>query len=799
MSCAVLNIYRTVFNFGSKFFWITVFSFHLQLFAQDDLGLLETKLLINTQELRSSENFSQRRAFQEFSTNLDADIQPINDQANFDEFQNDADLKYVPDSITSTFEASNDGSISTSPGLEKLFDGKNSTEEDFFEAVKYLVSKKTDWELSDGVFLAATKSIFKSYVNNKAGPLDLAGFYSSPDSLISQILPQLQDWNGQGPEWIKRLSQATTEALMELNRPSSEVLENSTEFTKSLVRFISDGNSGEVPGMLIGVSAIEPNRETPVNDMRFGGKSGFDPENFRAFQQLAVGLTQGFFNSKLTSLRGQEPTSSFENGPLLVVSDFAELSDYENSIIESSSSGLLTALLEISDNDNSLPTDQISLYAYDSIKSLANGFVLASTVYATSEPEYLAEGLYIEAAERTSRGIAHATISHEISQTSGFSPQRLAESVSHGSAMGGQLATVLPKSMEFVDNWEIFSQSRRDVAQAIARGSSFGAVDAAAGFLLDLGSTQTQPAIDGEVEVQIASPQDNTSLLIERVAQGSSLGAMVGTTGLAIYYPTDQLVPIINFTAQGSAYGSINSKKLDSLNNSDNELNPATEEIQVAIARQTAIGSSMGAVFEPSVLLGLRPDTKANDKQTTDNISAASFGAVYGAIQGRKEPDLNDVSTGTSSTKLSDEISITEITQSSKQGSTEGALVGAKLALGLDDSSDESLTSKGVILKAINKTNAQAASEATSTLTSSSNSNIGTPLVGNPLRTSSKDMLLLMRKYGINPRYTNSATMFKRPVVPQIDEPPQDLISEQTNPADGNESYADTVSNASPI
>lgn len=799
MRCVVSDIYKTVFYSGSKFFWITIFSFHFQLYAEEGLNLLETKLLINTQALKKNDTLSQRRAYQEFNQNLGDDIQPTNDQANLEEFQNDPDLKYVPESISSTFEASNDGSITSSPGLEKLFDGKTPTEEDFFEAFKYLLSKKTDWELSDGVFLAATKSIIKSYVENTAEPLDLASFYSSPDSLLSQILPQLQDWNGYGPEWIKRLSQATTEALMELNRPTSEVLENSTEFTKSLVRFISDKNSDKVPGLLIGVSAIEPDRETPVNDMRFGGKSGFDPENFRAFQQLAVGLTQGFFNSKLAMLSGEESPTSFEDDPLLNVSDFAELSEYENSIIESSSSGLLSALLEISENDNSLLADEISLYTYDSIKSLANGFVLASTVYATSEPAYLAEGLYIEAAERTSRGIAHATISHEISQTSGFSPQRLAESVSHGSAMGGQLATVLPKSMEFVDNWEIFSQSRRDVAQAIARGSSFGAVDAAAGFLLDLETAQTDPAKEGAEGFQITAPKDNTNLLIERVAQGSSLGAMVGTTGLAIYYPTDQLVPIINFTAQGSAYGSINSKKLDSLNNSETEQNPTTEEIQVAIARQTAIGSSMGAVFEPSVLLGLRPDAKANDKQTTDNISAASFGTVYGAIQGRKEPDLNDVSTGTSSTKLSDEISITEITQSSKQGSTEGALVGAKLALGLDDSTDESLNSKGVILKAINKTNAQAASEATSTLNSSSNSNIGIPLVGNPLRTSSKDMLLLMRKYGINPRYTNAATMFKRPVVPQLDEPPQGLVSEQTNPADGNESYADTVSNASPI
>ena len=180
----------------------------------------------------------------------------------------------------------------------------------------------------------------------------------------------------------KALSQATTEALMELNRPPSEVLENSTEFTKSLVRFISDDNSGEVPGMLIGVSAIELDRETPVNDMRFGGKSGFDPGN-RAFQQLAVGLTQGFLNSKQTKLTSEEPPSNFEDGPLLSDSDFAELSEYENSIIESSTRDYLLYLKSV--KMIKLNCRAISLYAYDSIKSLANGFVLASTV-CTADP-----------------------------------------------------------------------------------------------------------------------------------------------------------------------------------------------------------------------------------------------------------------------------------------------------------------------------------------------------------------------------------------------------------------------------
>jgi hypothetical protein len=283
--------------------------------------------------------------------------------------------------------------------------------------------------------------------------------------------------------------------------------------------------------------------------------------------------------------------------------------------------------------------------------------------------------------------------------------------------------------------------------------------------------------------------------IVESVSQRTSLGSMVGTTGLAIYYPTDQLVPIINFTAQGSSFGSLNSKNLNNVKPN----NSATEVIDVAIARQSALGSAMGAVFEPSVLLGLSPDAKENDRQTVDNLSAASFGATFGAIQGRKEQDLSDIDAGKTENKASDKINLTEITQSSKQGATEGALAGAKLALGLEDTSSENLGSKGVILKAINNANAQASSNANSSLSTASSTPNGSQLVGNPLRTSSKDMLLLMRKFGINPRYTNAATMFKRPVVPQIDEPPEDLVSETSPVADSNETYSESISNASPI
>jgi hypothetical protein len=105
---------------------------------------------------------------------------------------------------------------------------------------------------------------------------------------------------------------------------------------------------------------------------------------------------------------------------------------------------------------------------------------------------------------------------------------------------------------------------------------------------------------------------------------------------------------------------------------------------------------------------------------------------------------------------------VIELKQAAKQGSIEGSLAGTQLALGLEDTSQESLQSKAEILKAINQSNANAAA----------NSNQSSSL--NSLRTSSRDMLLLMKKFGINPRFTNPAKIYKRPVVVQVDEPPID-------------------------
>lgn len=730
--------------------------------------LIESILLLHLGKQKGDSKVYQntaRRSYQEFDVSNNIDNQKA--------FENDSTFSDFPPSQLESFEATKTNRIITSNSLENSlitqFDQSTDIKKDLADAISYLVTNKSLLDLSDEILKSAIKSVYKTSVLSQSLELiddnelsDRSSLVSSaPKILLDSILPKISELGGTEPNWIKYLAQATTEGLMEIGVTNETINLNANMFSQTVVDLSTSEN----------FDAINPNRKIPNNKMQFGGLSGFDPSKFAAYQQLAVGLTQGYLNSRVSNESIFTGNVTQRENEILSVEDLRDFSDYDDSIIKSATDGLLSALSNINQKIPEITIADSSLYTYDSVKSLANGFVLSATVYATSEPDYLANGLYKDAAEVVSRGMAHSAVSHDIAKSEGISVGRIAESVSHGSAMGAQLATVLPKSMEYVKNWEIFSQSRRDIAQSVSRGSSFGAVDAASIYFSDFPD------------------------VVDNVSRGSSMGSMIGTTGLAIYYPTDQLVPIINFTAQGSAYGSVNSKNLRKLK----QENTATEQVTSSLARQSAIGSSLGAIFEPSVLLGLSPDTKSNDRQTIDNLSAATFGATFGAVQGAQNEDITDIESGNPPNKNEKTLELVEISQAVKQGSIEGALAGAKLALGIESTSEENLNSKGSILKAINTSNAKAASDANTPSSVSIINPSGTQSVSNTPKTSSKDMLLLMKKFGINPRYTNAATMFKRPVVRPIDEPPEDLVSDSQPTADNNESYAEDISLASPI
>jgi len=654
--------------------------------------------------------------------------------------------------------------------LKEVFQNDVS-EEDLTKAIDYVL--KSDFNLSSNDLLSAIKSLLKAFSEEaQSSPnINLEETFSRiPYLLIRSLFANSGKDNLKGSNLIRDLSQLSMEAAVESGLTNTPLFQLSNGFSREVSimienpdKFFNDRNSlltdGETPfftdefqtienpievltnlNITPGISAIDPSRKVENEEMSYGGLSGFDPDKSMPFQQLSLGLAQGYFNTssanKSLTLENFESFSGGSDSPTI-----ANNGTIEPSIVQAVISGILE---QIQGKSTGLDRNELSVYTYELVKAASNGFMIASSVAASSSAEYLDNDLHLSSAEILAKSLAQSTILHSTPDPESgetvwtvdlVNAGRLAEAVAHGAAMGSQLAMVQPRSMDYGDSYEIFTNSRREIAKAVARGASNGAVNASA-WLNSIVSDNEPILTPGE---------------IEEVARGTSLGAMIGNTGLAVYYPTNQLVPIINFTAQGSSYGVTSSQNLNTVKKE------GTETIDVSATRESAMGSALGAAFEPTVLMQLRPDVRARDQNTINHLEAASFGSTFGAILGIQANPTPPTPNNKLGSAKSDRA--TELKQSAKQGTIEGALSGSKLALGLDDISQETLQSKGAILKAINTANNKAAA----------NSNSQSSL--NSLRTNTRDMLLLMKKFGINPRFTNPAKIYKRPVVVQIDEP----------------------------
>ncbi len=670
----------------------------------------------------------------------------------------------------SSFEATHEVPLETNAGLTLALrdafslDGDIPSYEDFKKSIENLASKKDGFGLSTRSFLSASKSLILAFYQaggefNQESSLPLALYYA--------ILPKIEQWGGSVSSWVKSLAKISMEAGLESALSTTELSVISSSFAGATVELISerivpDGAEGEnaesspiIPDL--NFDYLQENDNLTLEDKINLGQN-YSPTKTAVLQQLSVGLSQGYFGYY-----------DFKDG--LTRDDFNRFANSDSSpnpsnngqieanIVSGFYDGLMDAAIKLGETKE--------VFVYDSVKASANGFLISATVASTSKAEYLDQFLYLDAAEMISKQVSQSVILHSTENEDETNPvvsysvaqdwidaDRIAESAASGAAMGSQLATVLPKSLDYTDSWEVATNIRRDIAKSVSRGSSSGAVNSASW----LGSIVS----DFDEGKTVLSGND-----IEKVARGASLGSMIGNTGLAIYYPTDQLVPIINLTAQGSAYGSTNANNL-ALVQSD-----SIETIDIGVARQSALGSAMGAIFEPTVLLGLNPAQSSNEKDTIDHLTAASFGATFGAILGLQDNETEIISSKGSS--QFDESRVVEVQQATKQGAIEGALAGAKLSLSLDEVNSDTLKSKTAMLKAVNSANTKAAANSTSNLANQS------------LRTNSQDMLLLMKKFGINPRYTNPAKMYKRPVIVQVDEPPIDDES------------SEAINNASPL
>ena len=303
----------------------------------------------------------------------------------------------------------------------------------------------------------------------------------------------------------------------------NELKKLASKATTSTVLQIINDSTIKSNGLLPTITPVDPSREVARQEMSFDGTASFmkfDTEKTRLLEFTAKGLADGFFANDSTPL-------SAEN-----------IQVYSQVLGESTISGAVEYLSSL-EGDN-------SLFTYAVTKALSTGLTLSAVYNSASTEEYRELMLAEIAAESISQAISSQIIISSIAQQNGHLLHRLAESASFGSAMGAQMASVLDKSWEFEDGWELYN--RNNLAKATSKGSAYGAINAASQYI------ENDPTVE--------DTNDKTSRReILDIASGSALGSLIGNTGLAVYYPT-LLQPIINQSAQGATTGGITAKNL---------------------------------------------------------------------------------------------------------------------------------------------------------------------------------------------------------------------------------------------
>ena len=213
------------------------------------------------------------------------------------------------------------------------------------------------------------------------------------------------------------------------------------------------------------------------------------------------------------------------------------------------------------------------------------------------------------------------------------------------------------------------------------------------------------------------------------------MGSLIGNVGISIYYPNplDRLA-LINSAAQGATVGSITGVSAFDLTKED-----ATETFDIEIARSSSNGAAFGATFETIALTDANPKDFSSDSTTINVVQAVTYGSTFGAITAGNDPDVG--------APAADAVIFKQAT---KQGSIEGSLNGASLGTGSSEENIDTndLRSRSSIVIAAASTNSQAAADASSSMATKA------------IRTSTSDMLMLMKKFNINPRLTNPTKIF---------------------------------------
>ncbi len=579
-------------------------------------------------------------------------------------------------------------------------------------ALSYLASGKENFGLSDEGILSGMKSIIKAHFQSISQKgIDIRGqFPAIASTILSSIVPQkVSIWGGYAPSWARLISKSLIEVVFD----SFSAIDPSTQ------ERIMDDNVADFMGIasqsMISATLGLMNQETLEANGFIPGIEEVDSLSKTSNETMKFDGALGKFmkfdprKTKIIEFVAKGISDGSFGNDKITLND-NKVDRISTSVGKSSIKGALTFL-------NSLEGDH-SLFSYEVSKVISYGLTLGAVSASNSQLDYLDLELPSLVSEKISFNLSNAAIEESLLLQNDLELHRLAESVAFGSSMGAQTASVLEKSLEYTSSWQTYD--RKQLARSTSLGNANGALNAAADKI------QNDPEIAD-------NGGSTTRTEILEIAKGSAIGSLIGNVGLSIYFPTpEDRLAIINYSAEGAAFGSVSAKNLSKVE----KLQGVTEEFEVEVARAVANGATFGATFETVALLESKPFEKAADKSTIDAVEASSYGSSYGAILGALDSGESDALI---------------LKQATKQGSIEGSIAGASLGAGnsSEELNEASMRSRSAIVKAVAETNTKAASSA--------NSNLATKAI----RTSTADMLLLMRKFNINPRLTNPTRIFK--------------------------------------
>ena len=583
-------------------------------------------------------------------------------------------------------------------GMKTVFQNINAeqSEEALSHAVDYLAQNRLNFSLTDEQVASGLLSVSSAFLEVFTEDEQLL---QVPQTVLSAILPdRVAIWESSASKWVKLITHALIQSV-----PEDKTALMSGSILKSLLTIIKDEPSNTEIGFYSGIEPVE-DFETPNENMKFDGNLG----RFLKFDPVKTDLIRSAVYSIASSLFTTDSITEEKIDTLT--------QDHAKSIIEETF--LFMKNLEGSN----------AIFTYELAKVISNAFVMGSVASMIDDENYNSKEYPSLVAKEASEQIAFHVIDEtlNLNMEGEWDLKRLAEATSFGSSVGAQMASILEKSMDFTPNWEKYE--RKQLAKSTAEGSSLGSTSAR----IDQAEENLSVATNVEESEDIAENARNDLLTI---SQHSSMGSLIGNVGISIYYPNplDRLA-LINSAAQGATVGSITGVSAFDLTKED-----ATETFDIEIARSSSNGAAFGATFETIALTDANPKDFSSDSTTINVVQAVTYGSTFGAITAGNDPDVG--------APAADAIIFKQAT---KQGSIEGSLNGASLGTGSSEENIDTndLRSRSSIVIAAASTNSQAAADASSSMATKA------------IRTSTSDMLMLMKKFNINPRLTNPTKIF---------------------------------------